>query len=87
MSATLIAVVVALVLGHLAQSLAASVRDYSWYHNWLRWLDSRLPDSGFWRGRGGIALALLPPLLAVGLFQLALDEPLWGLAGLALSRQ
>ena len=29
-------------------------------------------EGGFWRGRWGIALALLPPLLAVGLFQLAL---------------
>lgn len=85
MSATLIAVVVALVLGHLAQSLAASVRDYSWYRNWLRWLDARLSANDFWRGRWGLVIALAPPLLAVGLFQLALHEPLWGLAGLAFA--
>jgi AmpE protein len=85
MSATLIAVVVALVLGHLAQSLAASVRDYSWYRNWLRWLDARLSTNDFWRGRWGLVIALVPPLLAVGLFQLALHEPLWGLAGLAFA--
>ncbi|MEO6264423.1 MAG: hypothetical protein ABIO58_05635 [Luteimonas sp.] len=82
MSITLIAVVVALVLGHVAPSLAASVRDYGWYSSWLRWLDTRFPQEGFWRGRYGIALALLPPVLLVGLFQLALDEPLLGLAGL-----
>ncbi|HEY5803668.1 MAG TPA: hypothetical protein VIT90_08260 [Lysobacter sp.] len=85
MSATLIAVVVALVLGHLAQSLATSVRDYSWYRNWLRWLGGRMSDNDFWRGRWGIVIALVPPLLAVGLFQLALLEPLWGLAGLAFA--
>ncbi|NUO76506.1 MAG: hypothetical protein HOQ32_10875 [Lysobacter sp.] len=82
MSETLIAAVVALVLGHLAQSLAASVRHYGWYADWLRWLGTRFPEDSIWRGRWGIALALLPPLLAVGLFQLALDEPLYGLAGL-----
>lgn len=82
MSETLIAAVVALVLGHLAQSLAASVRHYGWYADWLRWLGTRFPEGSIWRGRWGIALALVPPLLAVGLFQLALDEPLYGLAGL-----
>ena len=84
MAATLIAVIVALVLGHLAQSLAASVRHFAWYGNWLRWLDARFPDGGFWRGRYGIVLALLPPLVVVALFQIALDEPLLGLAGLLL---
>lgn len=82
MSTTLIAVVIALVLGHLAPALAASVRHYDWYGQWLRWLDGRFPQEGLWRGPHGIALALLPPLLAVGLFQLALDAPLLGLGGL-----
>ncbi len=83
MSVTLIAVIVALVIGHLAPALAASVRQYGWYRDWLRWLSERLPGGGFWHGRWGIAVALVPPLLAVGLFQIALDEPLFGLAGLA----
>lgn len=82
MSIALIAVVVALALGHLAPALASSVRDYGWFGQWLHWLDARMPAEGFWRGRYGIVLALLPPLLAVGLFQLALDAPLLGLAGL-----
>ena len=82
MSITLIAVVIALVLGHVAPALAASVRHYDWYAQWLRWLDSRFPQEGMWRGRYGIALALVPPLLAVALFQIALDAPLLGLGGL-----
>jgi AmpE protein len=82
MSVALIATVVALVLGHLAQSLAAALRVYGWYGNWLRWLDAQFPEGSFWRGSWGIVVALLPPLLLVGLFQLALDGPLLGLAGL-----
>ena len=81
MAATLIAVVAAIVLGHVAPAFAASLRDHGWFDNWLRWLDERFPE-GAWRGRYGIALALLPPLLLVALFQLALDAPLLGLAGL-----
>lgn len=82
MSVTLIAAVAALVLGHLAPALAASARHYGWYADWLRWLGTRFPADSVWHGRWGIALALLPPLLVVGLFQLALDKPLFGLAGL-----
>ena len=85
MAATLIAVVAALVIGHMAQSLAASMRQYDWYGNWLGWLETQLAGNGFWQGRWGITLALLPPLAAVGLFQLALREPLYGLAGLVFA--
>ncbi|WP_342316120.1 hypothetical protein [Lysobacter sp. FW306-1B-D06B] len=82
MSATLIAVVVALVLGHMAPTLASSVRHFGWYRDWLRWLDSRFPEGSFWRGRWGLAIALVPPLLLVSLFQLALHDALFGLASL-----
>ncbi|MGS1077801.1 cobalamin biosynthesis protein [Pseudoxanthomonas beigongshangi] len=85
MSITLVAVVVALVLGHVAPSLVTSVRQFHWYGHWLRWLDERFPGDGFWRGRYGIALAVLPPLLLVGLFQWVLHEPLLGLVGLLFS--
>ena len=81
MSITLIAVVVALVLGHAAPALTG-LRQYDWYATWARWLDARLGDGGFWRGRWGVVLALLPPLLLVLLFQVALDAPLLGLVGL-----
>ena len=82
MSLTLIAVVIALVLGHVAPALAASVRDYGWYRRWLQWLDARFPGDGFWRGRFGIVLALVVPLFVTGVFQAALDKPLLGFAGL-----
>ena len=65
MAITLIAVVVALALGHAAPGFARSVREYGWFRAWLRWLDERFPEEGFWRGRYGIVLALAPPLLAV----------------------
>jgi AmpE protein len=82
MFVTLVAVIVALVLGHVAPSLAASVRHFDWYDTWLRWLDGRLAQNELWRGRYGIAFGLVPPLLAVALFQVALDAPLLGLVGL-----
>lgn len=85
MSVTLIAVVVALVLGHLAQSLAQSVRQYGWFGDWARWLGTRFPGGGPWRGRWGIAIALVPPLLAVALFQLALRDAFFGLMALAFA--
>lgn len=83
MFTTLVAVIVALALGHLVPTLAASVRQYGWFGQWMRWLDAQLPGEGFWRGRYGIVVALLPLLLLVALFQLALDGPLLGLAALA----
>ena len=82
MAVTLLAVVAALVIGHMAQPLAASIRHYDWYGNWLGWLDAQFPEGSAWHGRWGIALALVPPLLAVGLFHLALREPLYGFVGL-----
>ena len=51
MSVTLIAAVVALVLGHLAPSLAVSVRRFGWYRDWIRRLDRQFPEGSFWRGR------------------------------------
>lgn len=79
MFTTLLAVVVALALGHLAQPLAAAVRQFGWFGQWLRWIDGRFPGDGLWRGRYGVVLALVPPLLLVGLFQLALDGTVFGL--------
>jgi AmpE protein len=82
MAATLLAVLVALAVGHLAPDIATGVRQYGWYGGWLRWLNAQFPEGSVWRGTWGIALALVVPLLVVGLFQLALDQPLWGFVGL-----
>ena len=82
MAAILLAVIVALAIGHLAPAAAGGLRQFGWYRGWLQWLNAQFPEGSFWRGRFGIALALAVPLLAVGLLQLALDQPLWGLVGL-----
>ncbi len=83
MSITLVAVVLALVLGHVAPSLVAAFRRHAWYDAWLRWLgEGGRGSAGFWGGRYGIALALAPVLLVVALLQWLLDGPLYGLPGL-----
>ena len=82
MAATLLAVIVALAIGHLALDIAAGLRRYDWFAGWLRWLNAQFPEGSFWRGRYGIALALAVPLLVVGLLQVALDKPVWGFVGL-----
>ena len=82
MSITLVAVVLALVLGHVAPALVASFRQYAWYGAWLRWLGERSGGAGVWQARYGIALAMVPVLLVVALLQWMLDGPLYGLPGL-----
>lgn len=82
MATTLIATVVALVLGHLAPALVTAMRHYGWFENWLRGFNARFHEGSFWYGRWGLLLAVLPPLLLVLLFQLALDEPMLGIPAL-----
>jgi AmpE protein len=78
MSTTLIAVVIALVVGHTLPALA-SLRRYDWYVGWLDWLGRQLGDQPFWRGPWGLVPALAVPLLVVGLLQLGLRDDLFGL--------
>ena len=80
MSITLVAVVLALVLGHVAPALVASFRQYGWYTAWLHWLGEVTGEAG--RGRFAIALALAPVLVVVALLQWLLDGPFYGLVGL-----
>lgn len=82
MSITLIATIVALVLGHLAPSFATAVRQYGWYADLIGWLNGRFGEGSFWRGRWGIVLALAPAVAVVGFFQLSLDARLLGIAEL-----
>ena len=89
MSITLVAVVIALVLGHVAPALVTAARHYHWYGHWLRWLDTNAGEGQagegiFWRGRYGIAMALLPPLLIVALLQWTLRAPMLLLGFLGL---
>jgi AmpE protein len=78
MSITLIAVVIALVVGHTMPSLVA-LRRYDWFIRWLEWLAAQLGDNASWRSGWGLLLALAPPLLVVLLLQLGLRGALFGL--------
>ena len=81
MFVTLVAAVLALVLGHVAPALVGSARRYGWFGQWLQWLDAHAGEGSFWRGRYGIVLALVPPLLLVVLIQWGLHAPWLGLLG------
>lgn len=82
MFTTLVAVLVALALGHVAPAAAASLRRFSGFRRWLGWLDAH--GGGAWRSPAGALLALLPPLLLMGLLQVALHDRLYGLPSLLL---
>ena len=83
MFTTLVAVIAALVLGHVAPALGTSLRQFHWYEHWLEWLGTHATaEASFWRGRHGIWLALLPPVLLVLLVQVALSGRVLGLASL-----
>jgi AmpE protein len=85
MAITLIAVIFALALGHLAPGLAAAVRRYEGYGAWLRWLGARLGERpGAWRNGLAIAAAL-SPLLPIAVLQYLLHTPLAGALGLLLA--
>ena len=80
MAATLIAVILTLVLGHTVPTLA-SLRRFDWLLDWRRYVGNLGEDDGALRGRAGLALILALPVLVIGLLQLALREPLYGLPG------
>ena len=82
MFVTLVAVIVALVLGHVAHAPVAALRQFQWFSHGLQWLGARAPEGAFWRQRHGIWLALLPPVLLLALIQLALAGRLLGLASM-----
>jgi AmpE protein len=75
---TLIAVVLALVLGHVVPSLLA-VRRYDWFISWLQWLGRLLGGQSAWQGRFGLLLAAGLPVLAVAAAQYFLDGSFYGL--------
>ncbi len=77
MSITLIAVVIALIVGHSMPALVA-LRRYDWFIRWLEWLAAQLGDNASWRGAGGMLFAIGPPLLLVALLQIALRHDFYG---------
>jgi AmpE protein len=78
MSVTLIAVVIALVVGHTMPALVA-LRRYDWFIRWLEWLAAQLGENASWRGALGLVIALAPPLLLVALLQVSLRHDALGL--------
>lgn len=84
MFTTLLAVVVALALGHLAPALARRLRDYAWFRHWLGWLEPRAEGGARRDGALAVGLAVLPPLLVLALLQWLLADQAFGLPSLLL---
>src|SRR5689334_2062113 len=78
MALTLIAVVLALVLGHVVPSLLA-VRRYDWFIAWLRWFGRLVGGDSATQGRIGVLLATGLPALVVAAAQLLLGGHWYGL--------
>ena len=86
MASTLIAVITALLLGHLFPGAARTLRHHAWFAAWMRWLGARFADPhSVWRGRWGVLIAVLPPLAVVAALQYLLQTPLAGVLGLLFS--
>lgn len=84
MSATLVAVVIALVLGHMAASLVA-LRQFGWFDDWRRWVQAQFGASALWRGRWGGLLSVGIPVALFGLAAAALSSLWFGVPFFALS--
>ncbi len=84
MFTTLVAVLVALALGHVAPAAAVALRRFGVYRRWLQWLDRHTAADGFWRGRQGALLAVAPFVLLLAVVQGLLHDRLFGLPSLLL---
>ncbi len=79
---TVIAVIVALALGHLIPVQVAALRSFDWFGRWLAWI-GRLPQTyDLWQTSYGLWLALAPLLFGVMMLQWWLDGVWHGLFSL-----
>ena len=78
MALTLIAVVLSLVLGHIAPGLA-TWRRYGWFTGWLKHLGSWLGEQIAWRDRVGLVLGVGLPVVLIAALQWGLGEHYYGL--------
>jgi AmpE protein len=78
MALTLIAVVLALVLGHVAPGLIG-LRRYHWFIVWLQSLARAFGGQTAWQGRFGLLLGVGVPVLAVAAMQLLIGGHFYGL--------
>ena len=82
MSSTLIAVVLALVLGHYVTALAR-LRCFGWFTRWRGWLGRRMGTS--FASPFALLAVLVPPLALVAWAQDAAAGHFHGLAGFAFA--
>ena len=84
MFTSLLALIVALALGHISPGATAALRRFTWFGRAIGWHQSHSGETGFWHSRYGAVLALLPPLLILGLLQWFLKGTVLGLPSLLL---
>lgn len=80
MALTLIAVVLALVLGHILPGLMA-LRRYGWFVSWLSFLGKIFRGETLWQGRFGTLIAIGLPVIIVAVIQYFLSGLWYGLPG------
>ena len=83
MTSMLIAIVLVMILAHLAPDLTR-LRRYDWFGNWLGWLSARTPAAR-WQHPAMLFASLGLPLLVIAVVQGMLAEPLHGLLALAFA--
>ncbi len=80
MALTLIAVVLALVMGHIVPGLMA-LRRYGWFVSWLSLLGKIFRGETLWQGRFGALIAIGIPVIIAALIQYFLSGLWYGLPG------
>jgi AmpE protein len=79
----LLAVVIAVVVGHAAPDLAR-LRQFGWFAEWIRAARGWFGQQAFWSSSTGAAVVIALPVFVMVLLQGALDDRAFGLAELAL---
>ncbi len=80
MALTLIAVVLALVMGHIVPGLMA-LRRYGWFISWLGVLGNLFRGESLWQGRLGTLIAVGLPVISIAAIQYFLSGLWYGLPG------
>ena len=83
MATALLAIVIAVVVGHTAPDLAR-LRQFGWFVDWIRMARGWFGQQTFWSSSTGAAVVIALPVLVMVLLQEALDDRAFGLAELAL---
>ncbi|MGH8105380.1 MAG: cobalamin biosynthesis protein [Arenimonas sp.] len=84
MALTLIAVVLALVMGHIVPGLMA-LRRYGWFVAWLGMLGNIFRGNTIWQGRFGTLIAIGVPVIIIAVIQYFLSGLWYGLPSFVFS--